>query len=275
MSSTPPRRRPRRPSRGRNRPRQRVVISTVVIMAMRSRMPTIRSALVVTLLCSIAAGTYLAFSDDVLTGLIGRQTKMQIPSEDHIAKLREPADLMSGHFLDQRQVEQQPTALLREQVFEQQPITLRREQVFEQQPSALLREQIDRISRALNQQEQQVEQKLATLLQRQAKLEQLTSAFSGDLSATGTIKPERIAPPETTPVEKSTTNEAVNVATRSDAHSQSRELPARAATTPHRMHRAVHHRASLRRRPVVLPQSAAASMAPPVATPAEKGVANQ
>lgn len=262
MSSTPPRRRPRRPSRGRNRPRQRVVISTVVIMAMRSRMPTIRSALVVTLLCSIAAGTYLAFSDDVLTGLIGRQTKMQIPSEDHIAKLREPADLMSGHFLDQRQVEQQPTALLREQV-------------FEQQPSALLREQIDRISRALNQQEQQVEQKLATLLQRQAKLEQLTSAFSGDLSATGTIKPERIAPPETTPAEKSTTNEAVNVATRSDAHSQSRELPARAATTPHRMHRAVHHRASLRRRPVVAPQSAAASMAPPVATPAEKGVANQ
>jgi hypothetical protein len=221
-------------------------------------MPTIRSALVVTLLCSIAAGTYLAFSDDVLTGLIGRQTKMQIPSEDHIAKF-----------------EQQPTALLREQVFEQQPITLRREQVFEQQPSALLREQIDRISRALNQQEQQVEQKLATLLQRQAKLEQLTSAFSGDLSATGTIKPERIAPPETTPAEKSTTNEAVNVATRSDAHSQSRELPARAATTPHRMHRAVHHRASLRRRPVVLPQSAAASMAPPVATPAEKGVANQ
>jgi murein DD-endopeptidase MepM/ murein hydrolase activator NlpD len=81
-SSSPvlPRRRPRRPpraSRGRNRPPQRVAISTVVMMAIRSRMPAIRSALVVTAVWSIATGTYFAFSGDVLTRL--REARLQSP----------------------------------------------------------------------------------------------------------------------------------------------------------------------------------------------------
>ena len=117
--------------RGRNRPPQRVAFSTVV-----------RSVLVVTAVSSVAIGTYFAFTDDVLTRLIGRQ---QNTYDDQIAKLRAQIDrIVSSQVLDQKQVEQQ----------------------------------------------------LTELLQRQKMLQQ---AFTGDLSATGTIKPERTAPPEAMP----------------------------------------------------------------------------
>ena len=202
-------RRPKRPSRGRNRQPKRVAISTVVMMAIRSHMPAIRSALVVTAVWFIATGTYLAFRDDVLTRLVGHQTKMQ----------------MSGPFLDQKQVEQQ----------------------------------------------------LTTLLQRQATLEQLTSKLTGDLSTTGTIKPERIAPPEAMPVEKPTpaspTNETETFVAlpEREARLQSPEL--RASAT--KKHRRIHRAASLRQR-VGAPLSAAASIALPEA-PAEQhaGIADQ
>jgi hypothetical protein len=60
---------------------------------------------------------------------------------------------------------------------------------------AELRAHVDRVmSRQLLDQEQ-FEQKLNTLLQRQATLEQRTSALGGDLSTTGTIRPSRVAPP--------------------------------------------------------------------------------
>src|SRR5689334_2903694 len=60
---------------------------------------------------------------------------------------------------------------------------------------AELRAQVDRImSRQLLDQEQ-FEQKLNALLQRQAALEQRASVLTGDHSSTGSIKPSRIAPP--------------------------------------------------------------------------------
>ena len=169
-------RRPRRPSRGRNRPPKRV-ISTLII---------------VTAVWSIATGIYFAFSDDVLTRLVGHQTKMQT----------------SGLFLDQKQVEDQFTSLL----------------------------------------------------QRQATLEQLFTS--------GTIKPERIAPPEPMPAEKPTTVSP----TEREASLQSPEL--RGSAT--KMHRRIHRAASLKH-PVGAPLSAAASIASPE-PPAEKsdaGIANQ
>ena len=97
-SSPVRRRRPRRPPRGRNRPPQRVAISTVV-----------RSVLVVTAVSSIAIGTYFAFTNGVLTRLIGRQ---QNTYEDHIFELRAQID---RQYSDQKQVEQQLTALLQRQ----------------------------------------------------------------------------------------------------------------------------------------------------------------
>jgi hypothetical protein len=91
-------RRPPRPSRGRNRPLERVAISTVV-----------RSVLVVTAVSSIAIGTYFAFTDDVLTRLIGRQ---QNTTYD-IAELRAQIDrIESGKFLDQLTALQQRQAKL-------------------------------------------------------------------------------------------------------------------------------------------------------------------
>jgi hypothetical protein len=180
-------RRPPRPSRGRNRPPQRIAMS-------RSRVPAIRAALIVTAVWSIATGTYFAFSGDVLTRLLGGQ---QITDEDHIAELRARVDsIVSGQFLDQKQVEQQLTALL----------------------------------------------------QRQATLEQRTSALTSDLSATGTIRPERIAPIEATPAEKApaVAPKVTSATTKPDVG-------------------VAHHRASLRHR--------VARIAPPGATPAEKAPA--
>ena len=117
--SSPPvkaRRRPRRPPRqfrGRNRPPKRVAISTVVMMAIRSRMAAMRYALVVTAVWLIATGTYFAFRDNVLTRLIGEQTELQSVYEDRIAKLHAQFDrIMSQKFLDQDQVEQRVNALL-------------------------------------------------------------------------------------------------------------------------------------------------------------------
>jgi hypothetical protein len=104
-------RRPPRPSHGRNRPQQSVAISTVVMMALRSRMPAIRSALVVTAVWLIATGTYFAFSGDVLTRLIGRQQNTTY--EDHIAELRAQIDrIESSKFLDQLTALQQRQAKL-------------------------------------------------------------------------------------------------------------------------------------------------------------------
>jgi hypothetical protein len=159
---------------------------------------------------SIATGIYFAFSDDVLTRLVGHQTKMQT----------------SGLFLDQKQVEDQ----------------------------------------------------LTTLLQRQATLEQLTSAVTGEVFTTGIIEPERIAPPDAMPAEKPTTVSPTNetetfvAPPEREASLQSPEL--RESAT--KMHRRIHRAVSLKHR-VGAPLSAAASIAPPQA-PAEKsdaGLANQ
>ncbi len=131
-------RRPRRllrPSRGRNRSPDRVAISTLVARAVRSRGPAIRSALVVTAVCSIATGGYFKFRDNSLTRLM---TENQIAYENHITAL---GRIMSRRFLDQ-----------------------------------------------------QVEQKINVLLQRQVTLEQHTSALSDVLSATGSIKLASTAP---------------------------------------------------------------------------------
>jgi murein DD-endopeptidase MepM/ murein hydrolase activator NlpD len=155
-----------RPSRGRNRPPQRAAVSAVMT-AIRSRLPAIGSALAVAAVWSIAA--YFAFGSDVLTRLTARQTEMQITYEDHIAELRARVDrVVSGKFLDQKQVEQQLTALL----------------------------------------------------QRQATLEQHTSALSGDLSTTGTIRPVRTSPINDTAIFMAPPDD--------DARLQSRELPASA-----------------------------------------------
>jgi murein DD-endopeptidase MepM/ murein hydrolase activator NlpD len=99
---------------------------------------------------------------------------------------------------------------------------------------AELRAQVDRImSRQLLDQEQ-FEKKLNTLLQRQATLEQRTSALSGDPSTTGAVKPARIAPPATMPAEKPIRPSQINdtvifvAPPDRDARLQSRELPASA-----------------------------------------------
>src|SRR5512139_3495615 len=62
---------------------------------------------------SIATGTYFAFRDDVLTGLIGRQASMQFAYEDRIAELRSQIDrITSRQLLDQEQFDQKIQALL-------------------------------------------------------------------------------------------------------------------------------------------------------------------
>ena len=96
---------------------------------------------------------------------------------------------------------------------------------------AELRAQVDRImSRQLLDQDQ-FEQKLNSLLQRQATLEQRTSALTGsNLSTTGSIKPARIAPPAATaekPARLSPINDTVIFVAPPDreARLHSRELP--------------------------------------------------
>jgi murein DD-endopeptidase MepM/ murein hydrolase activator NlpD len=152
--SSPPvkaRRRPRRPSRrfrGRNRPPQRVAISTAVMMAIRARMPAIRYALVVSAVWLIATGSYFAFRDDVLTRLIGEQTELQSVYEDRIAKLHAQVDrIMSQKFLDQDQVEQRVNSLLQRR----ERISLLLDKVEQEQATTLtdVEERIDTRARQM------------------------------------------------------------------------------------------------------------------------------
>jgi murein DD-endopeptidase MepM/ murein hydrolase activator NlpD len=77
--------------------------------------------LLVALLAGMAAWTittasYFAFREDVLTGLIARQTDMQFGYEDRIAELRAQVDRMSSRqLLDQEQYEQKLEQILRRQ----------------------------------------------------------------------------------------------------------------------------------------------------------------
>lgn len=65
---------------------------------------------------SLATGSYFAFRDDVLTGLIARQAEMQIAYEDRIAELRTQVDRMTGRqLLDQEQFEQKLDQVMRRQ----------------------------------------------------------------------------------------------------------------------------------------------------------------
>jgi murein DD-endopeptidase MepM/ murein hydrolase activator NlpD len=97
---------------------------------------------------------------------------------------------------------------------------------------AELRAQVDRImSRQLLDQEQ-FEQKLNTLLQRQSALEQRTSALGGEPLTTGTVKPSRVAPPGATeriPRPSPISDTVIFVAPPDrEARLYSRELPAAA-----------------------------------------------
>jgi murein DD-endopeptidase MepM/ murein hydrolase activator NlpD len=97
---------------------------------------------------------------------------------------------------------------------------------------AELRGQVDRVmSRQLLDQEQ-FEQKLSTLLQRQTTLEQRTNALGGETLTTGTIKPSRVAPPgaaEKTPRPSPISDTVIFVAPPDrEARLHSRELPAAA-----------------------------------------------
>ena len=141
--------RPPRRFRGRNRPPKRVAISTVVMMAIRSRMPAIRYALVVTAVWLTATGTYFAFRDDVLTRLIGEQTKLQSVYEDRIAKLNAQFDrIMSQKLLDQEQVEQRVNALLQRR----ERISLLLDKVEQEQAATLtdVEERIDTRARQMH-----------------------------------------------------------------------------------------------------------------------------
>jgi murein DD-endopeptidase MepM/ murein hydrolase activator NlpD len=140
-------------------------------------------SLVVMGVWSIATGTYFAFSNDVLTRLIGRQAELQFAYEDRIAELRSQVDrITSRQLLDQ----------------------------------------------------EQFEQRLSSLMQRQNVLESRTQALSGDLAPTGSIKPARIAPsaeqPVNKPVRASPINDTVIFVAPPDreARLQSRDLPANA-----------------------------------------------
>jgi murein DD-endopeptidase MepM/ murein hydrolase activator NlpD len=152
LSSSPVKARPRvrrppRRIRGRNRPPQRVAISTVVMMAIRSRIPAIRYALVVTAVWLIATGTYFAFRDDGLTRLIAGQTELQITYEDRIAELRAPVDrIMSQNFLER--VEQRVNALQQRQA----RISLSLDKVEQKQAATLtdLEERIDTRARQMH-----------------------------------------------------------------------------------------------------------------------------
>jgi murein DD-endopeptidase MepM/ murein hydrolase activator NlpD len=65
---------------------------------------------------SIATATYFAFRDDLLKGLIARQTEQQSAYEDRIAELRARIDrTTSRQLLDQEQFEQKLDDLLRRQ----------------------------------------------------------------------------------------------------------------------------------------------------------------
>jgi murein DD-endopeptidase MepM/ murein hydrolase activator NlpD len=65
---------------------------------------------------SIGTGTYFAFRQDVLSGLISRHARMQIAYEDRIAQLRSEVDrITSRQLLDQEQFDSRLNALLSRQ----------------------------------------------------------------------------------------------------------------------------------------------------------------
>jgi len=72
---------------------------------------------VMTMACwSVASATYFAFRDDVLKGLLARQSEQQFGYEDRIAELRAQIDrTTSRQLLDQEQFEQKLDALIRRQ----------------------------------------------------------------------------------------------------------------------------------------------------------------
>jgi murein DD-endopeptidase MepM/ murein hydrolase activator NlpD len=72
--------------------------------------------LVIMAVWSITTATYFAFSEDVLTRLVARQTEMQFGYEDRIAELRARIDRISGRqLIDQEQYEQKLEQILRRQ----------------------------------------------------------------------------------------------------------------------------------------------------------------
>jgi murein DD-endopeptidase MepM/ murein hydrolase activator NlpD len=65
---------------------------------------------------SIGTGTYFAFRESVLTGLMSRNAQMQYAYEDRIAELRAQVDrITSRQLLDQEQFEQKLSTLLKRQ----------------------------------------------------------------------------------------------------------------------------------------------------------------
>ena len=170
----------------------------------------------------------------------------------------------------------------------------------QQIPYEELRVQVDRLNgQLLNL--KQVEQRVTALQQRQATLEQRAP----DLSATGTIKSERIAPPLATPAEKPTSsiNDVVFApperivppeATPTDkptpasptidtvtsvappereARLQPPELPPKATTKHHQAHRAARQRAS-RRAPGATPAEQPSQVTSATTRP-DAGIADQ
>lgn len=140
-----------------------IVVGTLVVMAV----------------WSILTGTYFAFREDVLTGLIGRQAQMQFAYEDRIAELRAQVDrITSRQLLDQ----------------------------------------------------EQFEQKLKALLQRQATLEERTDALTGDMLTTGSLPPAARSPraPAARPPKPSPISDTVIYVAPPDreARLQSRDMPA-------------------------------------------------
>lgn len=92
---------------------------------------------------------------------------------------------------------------------------------------AELRAQVDRITSRQMLDQEQFDQKLQALMRRQATLEQRTSAITGEVLTTGSIKPARIAPPDTRkPVKPSPISDTVIFTAPPDreARLQSREL---------------------------------------------------
>jgi hypothetical protein len=102
--------------------------------------------------------------------------------------------------------------------------------------------------------QKQIEQQVAELLRREETLEQL---LTSDLSATGTIKPERSVPTEPMPPSPIT----VVAPPDHEARLQSPELPASATTKHRQIHHAAHQRALLRHR-VALPAATPAEQSP-------------
>ena len=77
-----------------------IVVGTLVIMAT----------------WSLGTGTYFAFRQDVLSGLISRHARMQIAYEDRIAELRGEVDrITSRQLLNQEQFDRRLSALLKRQ----------------------------------------------------------------------------------------------------------------------------------------------------------------